>query len=106
MAIVLSSGATLAPSPQTGAWVVSSLYGVTVSAVEHPKAALLLLEEQPTKELVAQLAALLHSLDLRPHVSRQLVEELLLLVCHRFSSVQDARLRCRVDNVLPAVVLR
>ena len=56
MAIVLSSGATLAPSPQTVAWVVSSLYGVTVSAVEHPKAALLLLEEQPTKELVAQLA--------------------------------------------------
>ena len=56
MAIVLSSGATLAPSPQTGAWVVSSLYGVTVSAEEHPKAALLLLEEQPTKELVAQLA--------------------------------------------------
>ena len=56
MALVLSSGATLAPSPQTGAWVVSSLYGVTVSAVEHPKAALLLLEEQPTKELVAQLA--------------------------------------------------
>ena len=53
MSILLSSGATISQSEH--GWIVSSPHGTTVSATEYPKAALLLLEEAPTADLLARI---------------------------------------------------